>query len=180
MKLRLRLIIIAGAVLLALGVAALLLRPAQAESGLAEARARWEAGALPSYRLRITRQMAGGACDQEMIARGDEVTAVQNSCRQPTNWTVPRLFNWVAELQREPTRCYPGPSRCACQGTAITTVRYDESLGFPREIVYEWRKRPNLAHPAYWQSLFDRSFAGCNADGPDGLIVVNVSLTEEP
>ncbi len=180
MKLRLRLAIVAMATVLALGVAALLLRPAQAESGLAEARARWEAGALPSYRLRITRQMAGGACNQEMIARGDAVTELQNSCRQPTNWTVSRLFNWVAELERQPTRCYPGPSRCACQGTAVTTVRYDEALGFPREIVYEWRKRPNLAHPAYWQSLFDRSFAGCSAEDGDAPVVVNVALTEEP
>ncbi len=167
------------AILLVIGTVALLLRPAQAESGLAEARARWEAGAPANYRLRITRQMGGGVCNQEIIARGDEMTAVENNCRQPSNWTVPRLFDWIAELQRVPIRCYPGPSRCACQGSTSTTVRYDESLGFPREIIYEWRKRPNFAHPAYWQSLFDRSFAGCNAD-PDGLIIVHVALTEEP
>jgi hypothetical protein len=181
MKPRLRLVIVAGIALLALGAVALFaLRPAQAQSGLPEAKARWEAGALPNYRLRITQQRSRGACDQEMVAQSDVVTALQNSCGQPANWTVPRLFNWISELERTPKRCYPGPSRCACQGTISTSVRYDEQLGFPSEIVYEWRKRPNFVHPAYWRSLFDRSFPGCDQDGAEGTIIVNVTLTAEP
>jgi Family of unknown function (DUF6174) len=177
-----RVILFGGVLLLLLGLAsaAVLLRPAQARSGLAEAQARWEAGGPASYRLRLTQQTNLGACDQEMLAEAGKATPVRNSCGQPATWTVPRLFGWIAELERDPTQCYPDTQMCACKGNTSTTVRYDERLGFPREIVYEWRKQPNLTNIAYWRSLFDQSFPGCNRDGRGGPVVVNVTLIEEP
>jgi hypothetical protein len=181
MERRLRLMIVVGALALALGLAGLLLmRPARAESGLAEARERWAAAAPPSYRLRLTQQTSAGACDQEVVTQNERAEAVRNSCGQPASWTVPRLFDWIAELERDPVRCYPDTKMCACRGATSTSVRYDEALGFPREIVYEWRKLPNLTHPAYYRSLLDRSFPGCNHDGRGGPVVVSITLAEEP
>lgn len=177
-----RRIIIVGALALVVGLAGLTLalRSAQAGSGLAEARTRWEAAGPPTYRLRLTQQTKTGACDQEMVTQDGRATAVRNNCGQPANWTVPRLFSWIAELEEDPTRCYPDTRMCACQGATTTSVRYDERLGHPVEIIYEWRKRPNLGHPAYWRSLLDRSFPGCDKDGRGGPIVVSISLIEEP
>lgn len=177
-----------GALVLILSLAALLAlrEPAAAGSGLVEARERWVANGLARYRLSLTQQTrdvrtgAVGTCAQEMVADGEQVTAVRNSCGMPATWTVPRLFNWIAELEREENRCYPDPSMCACQGAITTTVRYDEALGYPREVVYEWHKRPNLMNAAYWRSLLDRSFPGCDKDGRGGPVVYAVSLTEEP
>jgi len=169
----------AALVLSALGLV-LLLRPAQARSGLEQARARWAAGGPASYRLRLTQNTNRGACDQEMLTQVGQATPLRNSCGQPANWTVPRLFNWIAELERNQSSCYPDPSMCACRGSTTTTVRYDATLGFPREIVYEWRKQPNPTNVDYWRSLFDRSFPGCNRDGRGGPVMVSVTLTEEP
>lgn len=183
MKRGIRRAFILGAVALLLSLVAMALflrQPARAENGLAEARARWEDAGPASYRLRLTQQTSTSACDQEMVTRDGVAEPVRNTCGQPATWTVPRLFNWIAELERETNRCYPDPSMCACQGSVSTRVRYDEQFGFPREIVYEWRKRPNLVNPDYWRSLFDQSFPGCNRDGRGGQVVVNVSLTEEP
>jgi hypothetical protein len=180
MKPRLRLIIVVVTLALTLAVAALLLRPAQARSGLAEARSRWSAAGPASYRLRLTQQTNAGACDQEVVVRGERAEAVRNSCGQPATWTAPRLFNWIAELESDPVQCYPDTTMCACRGSTSTSVRYDEALGFPREIVYEWRKLPNLTHPAYYRSLLDRSFPGCDHDGRGGPVVVSITLAEEP
>jgi hypothetical protein len=176
-----RRMIVIGAFTLALALLglALALRPAQANSGLAEARQRWEAAGPDAYRLRLTQQTKAGACDQEMVTQDGRATAVRNSCGQPATWTVPRLFNWIAELEQDPTQCYPDTKMCACRGSTSTSVRYDEALGYPAEIVYEWRKQPNLGHPAYWRSLLDRSFPGCNRDGRGGPVVVSISLIEE-
>lgn len=168
-----------AAMLLSLLGLALALRPAEARSGLADARARWAAAGPDVYRLRLTQQTNLGACDQEMEAQGGKATALRNTCGQPATWTVPRLFDWIAELEDDPVQCFPDTKMCACTGRTATSVRYDERLGHPVAIVYEWRKRPNLTHAAYWRSLFDQSFPGCNKDGRGGPVVVAISLTEE-
>jgi hypothetical protein len=175
-------ILLAGAVALVLGLlsAALMLRPVDAQSGLADAQARWEARGLERYRIRLTQQTNRSACDQEMVTADGKATAVRNSCGQPATWTVPRLFAWIAELESDPVQCYPDQQMCACTGSTSTTVRYDPERGFPREIVYAWYKRPNLSNGAYWRSLFDQSFPGCNRDGRGGPVVVSITLTEEP
>jgi hypothetical protein len=170
-------IVVAG--ILALAGLTLALRPARAQSGLAEARVRWEAAGPGAYRLRLTQQTNRGACDQEMLTRDGSAEAVRNTCGQPANWTVPRLFNWIEELENDPVQCFPDTKMCACQGATTTSVRYDTQLGYPLEIVYEWRKRPNFGNPAYWRSLFDQSFPGCDKDGRGGPVVVGVSLVPE-
>lgn len=167
------------ALLLSLAGLALAQAPAAARSGLADARARWEAGGPDAYRLRLTQQTSAGACDQEMLAQAGKATPLRNTCGQPATWTVPRLFNWIAELEQDPVQCFPDTQMCACTGRTATAVRYDEQLGYPVAITYEWRKRPNLTHVAYWRSLFDQSFPGCDKDGRGGPVVVAVSLIEE-
>lgn len=178
---RRRLLIVGAFVALTLSVLGfvLALRPAQARSGLAEARTRWEANGPAAYRLRLVQQTRLSVCDQEMLAQDGKATALRNTCGQPATWTVPRLFNWIAELEQDPDQCYPDPKMCACRGRTSTTVRYDERLGYPVEVVYEWRKQPNLANIAYWRSLFDQSFPGCDKDGRGGQVLVSISLTEE-
>lgn len=171
-----------GALLLVLGLGALvaLRQPVAATLTLAEARRLWLAQAPPRYTLTITQQTAAGACEQEFQIDGTTAVAVHDDCRQPVRWTVPRLFNWIAELERERTRCYPDPTMCACRGTIATSVRYDAEQGYPRAIVYEWRKRPNLTSLAYYRSLFDRSFPGCNRDGTGGAVVYAIGLAAQP
>lgn len=185
---KLRWLLAVGALALLVSLAAVLAirEPAAAGGGLAEARERWAANGPARYRLSLTQQTrdahtgAVGLCEQEMVADGEQVTAVRNTCGIPATWTVPRLLNWIAELEHEESRCYPDPSMCACQGSNTTAVRYDEALGYPHEVIYEWRKRPNLMNAAYWRSLLDRSFPGCDKDGRGGPVVYTVSLTEEP
>ncbi len=171
-----------GALALLLGLGALLAlrQPATAAPTLAEARRLWLAQAPPRYKLTITQQTAGGACDQEFLIDGTTAVALHDDCRQPVTWTVPRLFSWIAELERERTRCYPDPTMCACRGTIATSVDYDAEQGYPRAIVYEWRKRPNLTSLAYYRSLFDRSFPGCNRDGTGGAVIYAIALAAEP
>jgi hypothetical protein len=178
---RRRWLILGALAALALGALGLVvfLRPARAESRLAEARARWEAAGPALYRLRLTQQTRLSVCDQEMRAQDGKATALRNTCGQPATWTVPRLFNWIAELEQDPDQCYPDTKMCACRGRTSTSVRYDERLGYPVEVIYEWRKQPNLTDIAYWRSLFDQSFPGCNKDGRGGQVVVSISLTEE-
>lgn len=182
-KPRRRLFWIAGLiVLMTLVSGVVLLRgTVTANPGLAMARARWEERPFADYRLQIQQQTSTRLCEQEVIARGETATeALRNSCGQPPTWTVTRLFNWISELERAPVRCYPGPARCICQATARVNVTYDDKLGFPREISYEWRRRPNYIQPAYWQSLSDRSFPGCENIEAGGELVMRVGLEPEP
>ncbi len=168
------------ALLLSLGALAALRQPAAAQSSLAEARRLWAANGVASYRLRLSQETNLGRCDQEMVTAGARATPLSNTCGMPATWTVPRLFNWIEELEREQVNCYPDPSMCACRGTIATAVTYDETMGYPREVVYAWHKRPNLLNAAYYRSLLDRSFPGCDKDGRGGPVVYTVSLTEEP
>jgi hypothetical protein len=183
-KPRRRFFLVTGLLLLLLsgiGLALVLRGTATARNGLITARARWETRQFAEYRLQIQQQTGTRLCDQEVIARSERDTeAIRNSCGQPPTWTVTRLFNWISELERSPVRCYPGPARCICQATARVRVTYDPELGYPREINYEWRRRPNYIQPAYWQSLRDQSFPGCENIEAGGELSVRVGLEPEP
>lgn len=168
------------ALLLGLGAFLFLRGSAQAGSGLADARRLWAANGLERYRLSLTQQTSNGSCVQEMVTTSDGTVPISNSCGMPASWSVPRLFSWIEELEREEANCYPDARMCACRGAIATTVRYDPTTGYPQEVVYEWRKRPNLLNTAYYRSLLDRSFPGCNRDGRGGPVVYTVSLTAEP
>jgi hypothetical protein len=168
------------ALLLSLGALAALRQPAAARSGLADARRLWAVNGLAAYRLKIAQETRAGSCEQEMLVGDGKATPLVNTCGVPATWTVPRLFSWIEELEREEANCYPDATMCACRGTMSTVVTYDATLGYPREVAYEWRKRPNLLNTAYWRSLSDRSFPGCDKDGRGGLVTYTVTLTEEP
>lgn len=174
------LILGALALVLSLGALAALRQPAAASSGLAAARRLWAANGLESYRLRVTQQTTLGTCEQEMVAGDAGVTPVSNTCGMPATWSVPRLFNWIEELGREEANCYPDNVMCACRGAMSIAVQYDQTTGYPSEVVYEWHKRPNLMNVAYYRSLLDQSFPGCNRDGRGGPVVFTVTLTPEP
>lgn len=162
-------------------VGSLMLQPAQARSGLDQARGRWNLRPFNAYRLQLAHETQRGSCEQEIVTRNERSgEGLRNTCGQPATWTVTRLFNWIAELERTPARCFPGPAFCACRGTTRTRVTYDPVLGYPREIIYEWHKQPNLIEAAYWRSLFDQSFPGCDKDGTGGPVVVRIALTPEP
>lgn len=176
-----------GALALLLSLAALLTtrQPAAAQVTLIEARERWASQPVAAYRLTLTRKTSAPGnsqnCQQEVEVLAEQVTrALSNDCGQPADWTVTRLFDWIAELELQGGRCYPGPARCACQGSIVTSVRYDEALGYPREILYTWRKSPNLMNPAFWSTVLDRSFVGCDRDDLGGEVVYTVSLAEAP
>ncbi|MBX0330408.1 hypothetical protein K2Z83_22360 [Oscillochloris sp. ZM17-4] len=162
----------------------LLRRPAAAHDSVEMARARWAGRGFDAYTLTLRQETRDGVCDQRIETQGERATrAARNSCGQPPNWTVTRLLNWIVELERTPSRCYPGPSACACQVMASTMVSYDSALGYPRTITYEWRSRPNLINPAYWRMLTDKTFPGCSniqGSGTGGALVVNVRLEPEP
>jgi hypothetical protein len=179
--------------LLAGGIAALLVScvglamlrsPAVAHESVDAARARWAARGFDAYTLNVRQETRVGICDQQIETRGEKaVGALRNSCGQPPSWTVTRLLNWIVELERTPSHCYPSPNSCACQITATTMVTYDSQLGYPRTISYEWRSRPNLMNPDYWRILTDKTFPGCSniqGSGTGGTMVVNVGLTPEP
>jgi hypothetical protein len=170
-----------GALALALSLVALaaLREPAAASSSLAEARRLWAANGVASYTLSVSQQTRLATCDQQMATQDERATPIANTCGMPATWTVPRLFNWIEELERTEANCYPDPSMCACRGTISTLVRYDETMGYPVEVVYEWRKRPNLLNAAYYRSLLDRSFPGCDKDGRGGPVIYIVSLTAD-
>jgi hypothetical protein len=158
--------------------------PAAAGESVDQARARWAARGFDAYTLSLRQETRVGVCDQEIEARGEQaVQATRNTCGQPPNWTVTRLLNWIVELEREPSHCYPSPGSCACQITASTMVTYDSQIGYPRQIVYEWRSRPNLINPDFWRLLSDKTFPGCSniqGSGTGGTMIVNVGLTPEP
>lgn len=172
--------------LVAICAAALLLHgpEAAANESVEAARARWEARNFDAYTLTLRQETRDGICEQQIATRGEQaVQASHNSCGQPPSWTVTRLLNWIVELERAPSVCYPSPKDCACQVTARTSVSYDETLGYPRTIVYEWRSRANLLNSAYWRLLTDRTFPGCaniQGSGPGGTLVVNIGLAPEP
>ena len=174
--------VLVGTVALVLSLVAVLVlrQPASARSGLAEARRLWAAQGLVSYRLKVTQLTPAGSCEQEMLTSDGRATPLANSCGVPATWTVPRLFSWIEELEREDANCYPDSTMCACRGAMSSTITYDAALGYPREVVYEWHKRPNLLNAAYWRSLFDRSFPGCDKDGRGGPVTYTISLSAEP
>lgn len=152
-----------------------------AQQSLAQARARWETRPFSAYQLQIGQETRTRQCAQHILARDERTTEAQhNSCGQPPTWTVTRLFNWIAELERSPVRCYPGPARCACRAKAQVDVTYDPVLGYPQAVVYEWRRGPNYFSAAYWQSLTDQSFPGCENIEAGGTLVMYVSLEPEP
>lgn len=175
--------LIAGVLALLVLLSALVLLRGQvgAASRVDEARSTWAAQGIAGYRLALTRNSSGTICQQEIEARDEQVARiVSNNCGQPASWTVTRLLDWVAELERTPSRCFPGRSFCPCQAFPRTSVRYDTQLGYPAEIQYEWAMGPNWSNPDYWRSLTDRSFAGCNRQGFGGPLLVNVRLSPEP
>ncbi len=175
--------ITAVAVVMAASIAGLAMLHGQAAAHelVEAARARWAARGFDAYTLTLRQETRVGVCEQQIETQGERATrAARNSCGQPPNWTVTRLLNWIVELERTPSRCYPSLGSCACQVTANTVVSYDAELGYPRTIVYEWRSRPNLVNPAYWRMLTDRTFPGCSniqGSGPGGTLVMNVGLT---
>lgn len=157
---------------------------ADAHDSVELARTRWAARGFDAYTLTLHQETRTGICDQQIETQGEQATrAVRNSCGQLPNWTVTRLLNWIVELERTPSRCYPSPGSCACQVTANTTVSYDSELGYPRQIIYEWRSQANPMNPAYWRMLTDKTFPGCSniqGSGPGGTLVMNVGLTPQP
>lgn len=166
-------------------VGLLLLRDsAVAQDSVELAKTRWAARNFDAYTLMLRQETRNKICDQQIEARGEQVVlAVHNSCGQPPTWTVTRLLNWIVELEREPSRCYPSTADCACQVMMNTHVTYDSQLGYPRQIIYEWHSQPNLLNPSYWRMLTDKTFPGCSniqGSGPGGTLVVNVGLTPEP
>lgn len=178
---RWRLALATGAPALLLLVALVLLRqPVAAQASLSEARRLWMLQAPARYQLTIAQQTSRGLCTQEIMVDGERAIELSNDCGTPTVWTVPRLFSWIAELEREQTRCYPSATVCACQGVSTTLMRYDVARGFPQEVQYDWRKRPNLISGDYYRSLLDRSFPGCNKDGTGGSVIYTIELRDLP
>ncbi|NJN15240.1 MAG: hypothetical protein HC822_02515 [Oscillochloris sp.] len=175
--------IVPAAVLLALGIAAMLLfgRSVLVGQALDDARSRWAQRAFDRYQLAVMQQTERGICQQEISADNERSGVAQfNSCGQPATWTVTRLFNWIAELERSSAVCYPSESLCACRASIRTAVVYDEQQGYPSEIFYEWRKLPNLTSPDYYRLLFDQTFPGCDKDGTGGPVLMQISLSPEP
>ncbi|MFV9504884.1 MAG: hypothetical protein AB4911_10015 [Oscillochloridaceae bacterium umkhey_bin13] len=86
----------------------------------------------------------------------------------------------IAELEHTQVRCYPTEAMCACRTTLRTSVHYNPEQGFPREVIYEWRKWPNLLSPDYYRSRFDQSFPGCDKDGVGGQVIFAIALTNQP
>jgi hypothetical protein len=166
--------------LLLLAVFVMLRQPVAAQPSLVEARRLWMLQTPARYQLTLTQQTSRGICKQAILVDGESAVELSNDCSDPTLWTVPRLFSWIAELERDQTRCYPSTTMCACYGVSTTVVRYDAARGFPQEVQYEWYKRPNLVSGAYYRSLFDRSFPGCNKDGTGGPVQYTIELSDAP
>lgn len=171
---------IGALLLLLLAIFTLLRQPVAAQTSLAEARRIWMLQAPERYQLTIVQQTVRGGCEYEALVDGEQAVALANDCGNPTLWTVPRLFRWIAELEREQTRCYPSDSMCACYGVSTTNVHYDAERGFPQAVAYEWRKRPNLASADFYRSLLDQSFPGCFKDGTGGPVLYTIRLSDVP
>jgi hypothetical protein len=171
---------IGALLLLLLAIFSLLRQPVAAQPSLVEARRIWMLQPPERYQLSVIQQTVRGSCEFEALVDGEQVVELANDCGNPTQWTVPQLFRWLAELEREQTRCYPSTNMCACYGASTTRIDYDPERGFPRLVEYEWRKRPNLTNAAFYRSLFDQSFPGCFKDGTGGPVLYTIKLNDVP
>lgn len=158
-------------------------RPAQREE-LARARQQWNAQLLNDYRIVIQHQTRTGVCEQDLEVRDGQIHTVhRNQCNQPPNWTVSRLFDWVAQLEQPASICYPSTNQCTCRVSSIVRVSFDPQLGYPKHVRYDWGLRPYWENVQYWQSfLFDDDLTNCanRARGGGTVELSVVSLTLPP
>lgn len=144
----------------------------------------WYAQPRDHYRIVIRQQTRTGICDQDFEIRDDRVQTVYlNQCAQPPVWTVPRLFNWVKQLGRPASLCYPSSLQCTCRVSTHLQVQFDPYAGYPREIRYEWGLRPNWEGLHYWQSLVfggDRTDCVRRTRGGGAVEITVISLTSLP
>jgi hypothetical protein len=173
-----------GSLALLCGAAGLVLmnRPAQQDSGLAQAQALWLARPFTDYQLAVVEKTQRSICLQDVEVQDEQVHQVSlNRCTHPTTWTVNRLFDWIAQLEQSTSNCFPGPGICACRTTKTTQITYDAQFGYPQSIVYEWQMQPNWTHPDYWRHVWwDKRVPSCSRNGFGGTQTVTVSLTPLP
>ncbi len=184
-----RLLLASGVLLIVLALVFVALLAGSA--GMSEARGAqmraeqiWYAQPLDHYRLVIQHRTRTGTCEQDLEIRDDRVQTVYlNQCAQPPSWTVTRLFEWVKQLGRTASLCYPSSMQCTCRVSTFTQVMFDPQMGYPRHIRYEWTLRPNWENLHYWQSLVfnsDRVDCARRTRGGGAVELTVVSLTSLP
>lgn len=117
---------------------------------LSQARARWEAQSIPTYRLSIQIESAKGfACTMAFEVHAQSQTQlVRDNCGMlndsnrlefvDTHGTVPALFDYIAGEIDQWGGC--GPNGCACDGRRIVDVQYDPDHGYPQRFTARYQQ----------------------------------------
>jgi hypothetical protein len=178
---------IAAALLLALGCGVLALwHPSgTARARLASERARWEAQAPASYRLRVRETTGAGSCIQSVEVEHERIRRVlENTCGRVPTWTVTSLFGWVEQAARRESRCYPTSVTCVCYADYLTETEYDAALGYPRRATSAWSLRPNLGYAGQWRRLLrDGRLPNCDdvtRSAGDAVTIVVLAFEPQP
>jgi hypothetical protein len=147
-KLALRLLALLTGTTVLVGTGALLpdaLR-SRFEDRLHSAQSRWARREFSEYRMVL--QDDSGRCRQDVLVTDERVTQrLWNTCRIPPR-TVGSLFRLI---EGTPPSRYPCVEhRCACDTVVRVETDYDQALGYPRSIRFEWSVRASWHRLDYW------------------------------
>ena len=174
-----------GCGVLACGLLGALAATAAPGGELPAARARWDARALPRYRLVVDEETNAGSCRQDLRISGERIAEVlRNTCVRVPSWTVASLFAWAAGLPDQAARCYPSAVACVCHIVYTTRASFDPQLGYPQQIAYRWALTTNWAYRGHWERMLrEHELPSCDqvTRRASGHITVTVvSLTPLP
>jgi hypothetical protein len=155
------------------------------DTSLLLAQSRWQTHGLARYRLVIQENTADGSCRQSVDVHHEQVQAVlEDYCGRPTQWTISRLFDWIASSARASSACDPSSIACACYINEATSVVYDPHQGYPYAVTYRRASAPNWSTLKPWLRLWGASaLPGCaqGAGTHSQMLTIRViSLTALP
>jgi hypothetical protein len=149
------------------------------------AQARWQTHRPVRYRLVVQENTADGSCRQSVEVQDEQVQAVlEDYCGRANQWTISRLFDWVAASARTSSACDPSSIACACLINEATSAVYDPQQGYPYSITYRRASAPNWSTLKLWFQLWGASaLPGCarGAGTHSQMLTIRViSLTALP
>ncbi len=124
---------------------------------IADARDRWHAQGIRSYRIALDVEVRGKRCFQQLAVRDGLVHDIIDTCDEP--WlgilTVPRIFAVAERVSNLPqSRCFAASQICTCHRVFVERqYGFDAMTGLPelthsRSInTYNWR------HTDFWTHL---------------------------
>jgi hypothetical protein len=128
-------------------------------TGYAAALERWRSRPVSHYLLRVEEQIGRLACSQSVEVRHEQVVRLDHNSCPHVVWTVDWLLMFASGTSKSPFVCLrqvPDVG-CVCRRDFELEVTYDQTLGYPHQIIQRPVAHVNWGATAAWFYLATRS-----------------------